>query len=77
MVVIHVEQDAKTVKINDKEDNEDKLGYIQCICDQRHNCSGRQQKECRAKHNRAVKRSHFVINPRIKPHQQKPDDEIL
>ena len=53
------------------------LVYVQCIRDQRHNCSGRQQKERSAEHNRAVKRRECMIGPRIEPHQQKPDDEIL
>jgi len=60
-----------------KKDKEDKLVHIQCICDQRHNRSGRQQKECRAKHDCSVKCSKFAINPRIEPHHQKPDYEIL
>jgi len=60
-----------------KKDKEDKLVHIQCICDQRGNRSGRQQKERSAEHNRAVKRRHFMINPRIEPHQQKRNDEIL
>lgn len=54
---------------------------VQRICHQRHNRSGRNQKERRAKHDRPVKRSEFLLpvlrGPRIEPHQQKHDDKIL
>lgn len=54
------------------------IRQIQRICHQRHNRSGRQQKERRAKHNRAIKYGEFrVLGPRIEPHQQKRNDEIL
>lgn len=64
--------------MNRTTDKEVKLGYIQRICNPRHNRSGRQQKERRAKHDCPVKRGEFrMLCPRIEPHQQKPDDEIL
>jgi len=56
-----------------------RIRQMQFIFNQRHNRSGCQQKECRAKHNRAIKFGKFTRLVRIgpEPHQQKPDDQIL
>ena len=56
------------------------IRQMQCICDQRRDGSGCQQKERRAKHNRAIKFGKYCliwIGPRIEPHQQERNYEIL